>query len=88
MQLTLPITIRLARKKGSSSRKLLGLIWVPLILATSLSSFFINSDGKFSWVHTISVVNILYIGLSYISMRGSSRPFGFPVSIRTLNASQ
>lgn len=83
MQLDLPITIHLvtvlpalaigaanlARKKGTSSHKFLGRIWVPLMLVASFTSFFIKSDGTFSWIHLLSIVTIVSVVLSYIAIR-------------------
>ena len=38
----------LAKRKGTSTHKLFGRIWVVLMLCTSFISFFIQHDGAFS----------------------------------------
>ncbi len=49
---------QLAAKKGTRPHKTLGWIWVLLMGVAALSSFWIfgiNSDGKFSVIHLLSV---------------------------------
>lgn len=53
----------LLRKKGTESHKLLGRVWTALMFFTALSSFFILSNGQFSWIHILSVVTIVSVGL-------------------------
>jgi uncharacterized membrane protein len=83
MQLDIPISIHLAtvlpalaigavnlcRPKGTPSHRLLGRIWVPLMLIAAFTSFFIKSDGSFSWIHILSIVTITNVVLGFIAIR-------------------
>jgi uncharacterized membrane protein len=51
----------LARRKGDSTHRLIGRIWVGLLSATALSSFFIKTSGQFSWIHLLSVTTLVFI---------------------------
>jgi uncharacterized membrane protein len=57
---------QLLRPKGSATHRLLGRIWVALMLVTAVSSFGIRRDG-FSLIHALSVFTIIAIvaGLLY-----------------------
>lgn len=50
------------RRKGTASHRLLGRTWVALMLATATSSFWIQSDGNYSWIHGLSVLVIVGLG--------------------------
>jgi uncharacterized membrane protein len=50
----------LLRKKGTPLHKLFGRLWVLDMLAVAISSFWIKSNGQFSWIHLLS----LWIALS------------------------
>ena len=50
------------RRKGTGSHRLLGRAWVALMLVTAISSFWIKSDGRFSWIHGLSVLVIFGLG--------------------------
>ena len=54
----------LLSKKGTAIHKLLGRVWVVLMLVTSISSFFISSNGTYSIIHILSVVSIASISIS------------------------
>jgi uncharacterized membrane protein len=43
-------------KKGTVQHKLSGRVWVVLMAVTALVSFAIQSRGRFSWIHLLSVV--------------------------------
>ena len=43
-------------KKGTAQHKLSGRVWVVLMAVTALVSFAIQSRGRFSWIHLLSVV--------------------------------
>jgi uncharacterized membrane protein len=47
-------------KKGTVQHKLSGRVWVVLMAVTALVSFAIQSRGRFSWIHLLSVV-VLYM---------------------------
>lgn len=57
---------QLIMPKGTFLHRLLGRIWVALMLVTAVSSFGIRRDG-FGWIHVLSVVTIVAIvaGLLY-----------------------
>ena len=50
------------RRKGTGSHRLLGRAWVALMLTTAISSFWIQSNGQFSWIHGLSVLVIAGLG--------------------------
>jgi uncharacterized membrane protein len=47
-------------KKGTVQHKLSGRVWVVLMAVTALVSFAIQSRGRFSWIHLLSVI-VLYM---------------------------
>ena len=65
-------TVMLIRRKGTGSHKALGRIWVALMLAVALSSFWITGlggAGRFSWIHGLSVFVLVMLGLSVWAIR-------------------
>lgn len=56
-------------KKGTRVHKMLGRIWVGLMLFTSLVSFFIRDEGKFSWIHILSIITIVSMGIAIWAIR-------------------
>ena len=42
-------------RKGTPLHKALGRAWAGLMAAAALSSFWITSNGTFSWIHLLSV---------------------------------
>jgi len=61
--LVLGIAMFLARK-GTFLHRIAGRTWVALMLAVSISSFWIKSSGSFSWIHGLSVSVIFLLGLA------------------------
>lgn len=59
----------LATKKGGTTHKLLGKIWVVLMLSTALFSFGIRSHGHFSPIHILSVITVLGITAAILAAR-------------------
>lgn len=62
------------RPKGDARHRLLGRVWVVLILWTAVSSFWIRhiNDGAFSWLHVLSVVTLVTVSLGVVSaVRGN-----------------
>lgn len=49
----------LSRPKGTAPHKLLGKVWVGLMAAASLSSFAIQFQGHFSWLHGLAVLTLV-----------------------------
>lgn len=66
----------LMRRKGTASHKLLGRIWVALMLAVAVSSFWLLGLGKgsFSVIHLLSLWTLISLGLAiYFIRRGNVR---------------
>lgn len=62
----------LARPKGTPSHRLLGKIWLFLMVATSFSTFFIhgiNTIGGFSAIHLLSIYVIVGSGMAIRAAR-------------------
>lgn len=47
------------RRKGSFTHRVLGRIWAGLMLVTAISTYWIRSDGSFSWIHGLSVATLI-----------------------------
>jgi len=54
----------LLRRKGDSTHRVGGRVWAGLMLLTALSSFWIRSNGTFSWIHGLSVFTIGALGFA------------------------
>lgn len=65
--------INLGMTKGTPVHKLIGWIWVVLMLTTSLFSFGIQSEGRFSWLHLLSILSITSIVIALIAIRRHDR---------------
>ena len=66
----------LARTKGTPSHRLLGRIWVGLMLAVAISSFWLLDIGKggFSVIHLLSVWTLISLALAvHFIRRGNVR---------------
>ena len=64
--------IQLSMKKGGSIHKLLGRIWVGLMLIVAISSFFIHEIrlwGAYSPIHLLSLWTIFSLGLGIYFVR-------------------
>ena len=64
--------VQLCMKKGGPIHKLLGRIWVGLMLVVSVSSFFIheiNLWGAYSPIHLLSIWTIFSLGLAIYYVR-------------------
>jgi len=49
----------LLREKGTLTHRVIGRVWVSLMLFAAFSSFFIQARGRFSVIHILSVLIIL-----------------------------
>ena len=82
---TSPITIHLAaalaalvlgaalflRPKGTFSHRMLGRTWVALMLVTAISTWWIRTNGSFSWIHGLSVFVLFALaGAVYYAVTG------------------
>ena len=66
----------LMRRKGTGSHKLLGRIWVGLMVAVAVSSFWLLGLGKgsFSVIHLLSLWTLISLALAiYFIRRGNVR---------------
>ena len=64
--------VQLSMKKGGKTHKLLGRIWVGLMLIVSFSSFFIHEIqlwGAYSPIHLLSLWTIFSVGLALYYVR-------------------
>ncbi len=71
--------VQLVRRKGDARHRLLGRVWVVLLLWTAASSFWIRHlrDGAFSWLHVLSLVTLVTVTLGVVNIRrGAVRPTG------------
>ena len=65
--------IVLLRTKGDAPHRLLGRLWVALMLVVSLTSFGITRAGQFSWIHGLSLVTLLALAGAIRSIRRGNR---------------
>jgi uncharacterized membrane protein len=63
--------VQLSRRKGDARHRLLGRVWVVLMLWTAASSFWIRHlrDGAFSWLHVLSLVTLVTVTLGVLAIR-------------------
>jgi len=61
----------LLSKKGGSTHKIIGWIWVSLMMYVALSSFWIKelNDGLYSWIHLLSIWVMISLTLSIYFIR-------------------
>lgn len=60
----------LARRKGTGSHRLLGWMWVSLMLTAAVSSFWVTgADGAYSAIHILSVVVVVLVPLAVLAIR-------------------
>jgi uncharacterized membrane protein len=59
-------------RKGTALHKALGRAWAGLMAAAALSSFWITSNGTFSWIHLLSVWVLVALACAiYFIRRGN-----------------
>ncbi len=63
--------VQLFRRKGDQRHRLVGRVWVVLMLWTAGSSFWIRHlrDGAFSWLHILSLVTLVTVTLGVLAIR-------------------
>lgn len=61
----------LARRKGTASHKMLGRIWVALMLFVAVGSFAIReiNTPQLSWIHLLSAWTIVSLGIGIYCIR-------------------
>jgi uncharacterized membrane protein len=59
------------RPKGDGRHRILGRVWVVLIVWTAVSSFWIRhiNEGGYSWLHVLSVVTLVTVSLGVVNAR-------------------
>ena len=56
-------------RKGTALHKITGRIWVVLMASVALGSFWIRSNGSFSWIHILSVVVLVNLVVAIALIR-------------------
>ncbi len=51
----------LFRRKGNATHRMLGRVWVALMMIVSLTAFGIQTQGHLSWIHLLAVVTPVYL---------------------------
>ncbi len=64
--------VQWALPKGTSAHRAMGRIWVVLMLAAAISSFWIQRDG-FSWIHGLSIVTVVSVVAGLVYARQGNR---------------
>jgi uncharacterized membrane protein len=59
------------RPHGDTRHRVLGRVWVVVLLWTAVTSFWIRhlDDGSFSWLHVLSVVTVVTVTLGVVNAR-------------------
>ena len=65
-------TIQLVRTKGTKSHRWLGRFWVAVMLLVAVSSFWIQElrDGRYSFIHLISIWTLFTLAMGVWAIRG------------------
>jgi len=63
----------LIQKKGTAKHKLIGWVWVVLMQINALITFFIQLNGRFSWIHILSVITIISTSIGIWAIRNNKR---------------
>jgi uncharacterized membrane protein len=58
-------------KKGGPRHRLLGRIWLGLMLTSALATIFIKNlnQGHFSWIHLLTLLTLLMVPRAYLAAR-------------------
>jgi uncharacterized membrane protein len=59
----------LVRRKGDSLHRMLGRIWVVLMLVTAISTFWLRTNGSLSFIHIFSAMTLISIPMAIIAIR-------------------
>lgn len=62
---------QLVRPKGTPSHRWLGRVWVGIMVAVAISSFWITelNQGRYSWIHVISVWTLFSLAMGVWRVR-------------------
>lgn len=60
-----------ATRKGGPRHRLLGKIWLSLMLVTAVATIFIRNlnDGSFSWIHVLTALTLVAVPQALLSAR-------------------
>ena len=61
--------VMLARRKGTASHKVLGRVWVALMLAVAISSLWIPRFLHFTWIHLFTLLTLPALPLALYRIR-------------------
>lgn len=61
--------VMLCRRKGTASHKLLGRVWVALMLTVAISSLWIPRFLHFSWIHSFTLLTLTMLPLAIYRIR-------------------
>ena len=60
------------RRKGGFTHRILGRVWVGLMLVTAISTYWIRSNGGFSWIHGLSIAALAALAWAvYLAVTGN-----------------
>ncbi|MBL8518014.1 MAG: DUF2306 domain-containing protein [Betaproteobacteria bacterium] len=62
----------LARRKGTASHKVLGWLWVTLMLFSAVTSFAIHARDRLSLIHGLSVAVLIGLPTAILFVRGGN----------------
>ncbi|MGI1679637.1 MAG: DUF2306 domain-containing protein [Cellvibrionaceae bacterium] len=62
-------TIVMLMRKGTQKHRILGRIWVTLMLSLAISALFIKARGHFSMLHVFSVAVIIFLPAAIYAAR-------------------
>lgn len=57
------------RRKGTGAHRVLGRAWVALMAITAIGSFWIRTDGGFSWIHLLSIGTLAGLASAVVAAR-------------------
>jgi len=61
-------------RKGTLLHRVSGRTWAGLMLVTAVSTFWIKSNGSYSWIHLLSIVTlVLLAAVVYAAIKGNIR---------------
>ncbi len=61
----------LAARKGTPRHRAVGRVWIGLMAATAISSFWIQelNPGRYSWIHGLSIWTLALLPLAVLAIR-------------------
>ncbi len=65
-------SVMLARRKGTASHRLLGRVWVGLMLTVALSSLWIPRFLHFTWIHLFTLLTLVAVPLAIYRIRSGN----------------